>query len=146
MNKYKQILPAVAAAIFNNKGEILLQKRKDVNKWCIISGHVEFGETIEEAILREIEEETNMKAGIVRFIGIYSSPESQTYNYADRDVQYITSYFEATLPDNIDLYYSNHETMELKFFKTDNIPVELALINSNWLADALCRGPKVFIR
>ncbi len=146
MNKHKQILPAVAAAIFNNKGEILLQKRKDVNKWCIISGHVEFGETIEEAILREIEEETNMKAGIVRFIGVYSSPESQTYNYTDRDVQYVTSYFEATISDAIDLNYSNNETQELKFFKTNNIPPELALINSNWLADALCKEPKVFIR
>ena len=80
----KQILPAVAAAIFNDNGEILLQKRKDVNKWCIISGHVEFGETIEEAILREIEEETNTKAKIIRFIGVYSSPGSQTYLYGDR--------------------------------------------------------------
>lgn len=45
-----QILPAVAAAIFNDKGEVLLQRRRDVNQWCIISGHVEFGETVEEAI------------------------------------------------------------------------------------------------
>jgi 8-oxo-dGTP pyrophosphatase MutT (NUDIX family) len=59
MGTTKQILPAVAAVIFNDNGEVLLQKRKDVNKWCIISGHVEFGETIEAAILREIEEETN---------------------------------------------------------------------------------------
>jgi 8-oxo-dGTP diphosphatase len=92
MDTTKQILPAVAAAIFNDKGEVLLQKRKDVNKWCIISGHVEFGETIEAAILREIEEETNTKANIVRFIGVYSSPNSQTYNYKDRIVQYITSF------------------------------------------------------
>jgi len=50
MHHPQQILPAVAAAIFNDKGEILLQKRKDVSQWCIISGHVEFGETIEAAI------------------------------------------------------------------------------------------------
>jgi 8-oxo-dGTP diphosphatase len=90
MDTTKQILPAVAAVIFNDNGEVLLQKRKDVNKWCIISGHVEFGETIEAAILREIEEETNTKANIVRLIGVYSSPSSQTYNYNDRTVQYIT--------------------------------------------------------
>lgn len=74
MQTTRQILPAVAAAIFNDKGEVLLQKRKDVNQWCIISGHVEFDETIEEAMLREIEEETNTKARIIRFIGVYSSP------------------------------------------------------------------------
>ena len=141
-----QILPAVAAAIFNEQGEILLQKRKDVNKWCIISGHVEFGETIEEAILREIEEETSTKARLVRFIGVYSSPASQTYVYRDRTVQYITSYFEAKLTGIVPLDFSNSETQELRFFPADNIPEDLALLNANWLQDALNRKETVFIR
>lgn len=146
MNTTKQILPAVAAAIFNDKGEVLLQKRKDVNKWCIISGHVEFGETVEAAILREIEEETNSKAVIVRFIGIYSSPTSQTYHYQDKTVQYITSYFEAKLTNPINTNYSNTETLELKFFHPENLPKDFALINANWLTDALHRDNTVFIR
>ena len=146
MNTTKQILPAVAAAIFNDKGEVLLQKRKDVNKWCIISGHVEFGETIEAAVLREIEEETNTKANIVRLIGVYSSPSSQTYNYNDRTVQYITSYFEAKLTNAISPNFSNNETQELKFFKIDNLPNDFALINSNWLTDALNKEETVFVR
>ena len=146
MDTTKQILPAVAAAIFNDKGEVLLQKRKDVNKWCIISGHIEFGETIEAAILREIEEETNIKANIVRFIGVYSSPSSQTYSYKDRTVQYITSYFEAKLTNAISPNFSNNETQELKFFKPDNLPNDFALINSNWLADALNKEETVFVR
>ena len=146
MKTNNQILPAVAAAIFNDRGEVLLQKRKDVNKWCIISGHVEFGETVEEAILREIEEETSIKASIVRFIGVYSSPGSQTYIYKDRTVQYITSYFEARLADTIPPGFSNNETQELKFFTPEAIPSELALINSNWLSDALSRKETVFIR
>src|SRR5687767_13917277 len=97
----KEIRPAVAAVIFNERGEVLLQKRRDVNKWCIISGHVEFGESVEEAMLREISEETNTRANIVRLIGVYSSPQSQTYTYADRTVQYVTSYFEARLGTDI---------------------------------------------
>jgi ADP-ribose pyrophosphatase YjhB (NUDIX family) len=123
-----------------------LQKRKDVDKWCIISGHVEFGETIEAAILREIEEETNSKATISRFIGVYSSPESQTYNYNGRTVQYITSYFEAKLTGAIAPGFSNNETAELKFFNVNNIPFHFALVNSNWLADALNKTTAVFIR
>ena len=142
----KQILPAVAAAIFNNNGEILLQKRKDVNKWCVISGHVEFGETIENAILREIEEETNVKATIVRLIGVYSSPGSQTYFYRNKTVQYITSYFEAKLTETICPNFSNNETRELKFFNPKSIPGDLALINSNWLTDALSKRAIAFIR
>jgi ADP-ribose pyrophosphatase YjhB (NUDIX family) len=142
----KQILPAVAAAIFNDNDEILLQKRRDINKWCIISGHVEFGETIENAILREIKEETNINANIVRFIGLYSSPASQTYFYKDKTVQYITAYFEAKLEGEICSGFSNNETQELKFFKPEDIPEDLALINTNWLSDALSKGEMVFIR
>jgi len=145
-SKREQILPAVAAAIFNDKGEILLQKRRDVNKWCVISGHVEFGETIENAILREIEEETTVKANIVRLIGIYSSPASQTYVYDDRTVQYITSYFEAKLLGEINSDYSNAETQELKFFKLEDIPKDLAQLNSNWLKDAVNKKETVFVR
>ena len=146
MNATTQILPAVAAIIFNEAGEVLLQKRKDVNQWCIISGHVEFGETIENAILREIEEETNVKATIVRLIGVYSSPGSQTYFYRNKTVQYITSYFEAKLTETICANFSNNETRELKFFNPENIPDDLALINSNWLTDALSKGKIAFIR
>jgi ADP-ribose pyrophosphatase YjhB (NUDIX family) len=146
MNKTKQILPAVAAAIFNERGEVLLQKRKDVKKWCIISGHVEFGETIEGAILREIEEETNVKANIVRLIGIYSLPASQTYNYEDRTVQYITSYFEARLINMFNPDYSNNETQQLKFFQLQNLPNDFALINPYWLTDALNKEGAVFVR
>jgi 8-oxo-dGTP diphosphatase len=141
-----QILPAVAAAIFNEQGEILLQKRKDVNQWCIISGHVEFGETIEQAILREIEEETNSSAHIIRFIGVYSSPSSQTYTYNERRVQYVTSYFEAKLTTGIAEGFSNDETQELKFFSTDQLPLEFATINPYWLSDALNKDSSVFIR
>ncbi|MGG9963482.1 NUDIX domain-containing protein [Ferruginibacter sp. SUN106] len=146
MNQPQQILPAVAAAIFNDKGEILLQKRKDVNQWCIISGHVEFGETIEAAILREIEEETDTKANITRFIGVYSSPASQTYQYKDRTVQYITSYFEAKLDGTIAPDFSNNETAALQFFKVEDIPGNLALINPHWLNDALNKTSAIFIR
>lgn len=144
--KAQQILPAVAAAIFNQKGEVLLQKRKDVNKWCVISGHVEFGETIEHAILREIKEETNTEATIVRLIGIYSSPHSQTYYYPDKTVQYVTSYFEVKLNNDPDPHYSNNETQELCFFDPARIPDDMAQINDNWLQDALDKTTATFMR
>jgi hypothetical protein len=38
VTKFK--LPAVAAAIFNSKSEILLQMRKDINKWCVLAGAI----------------------------------------------------------------------------------------------------------
>ena len=141
-----QILPAIAVAIFNDKGQILLQKRRDVGKWCVISGHVEFGETLEAAALREILEETTVKASVKRLIGIYSSPQSQTYHYPGRKVQYITSYFEAVLHSDIPPNYSNNETQQLKFFSPGATPADLAQIHPCWLKDALEKSSHVFVR
>lgn len=139
----QEILPAVAAVIFNQQGQVLLQRRKDVNRWGIISGHVEFGESVAEAVLREIREETDFHATITRFIGIYSSPHSQTYQYSDRTVQYVTSYFEATLHGEIVPGFANAETAELKYFPVDALPEDLAQVNPYWLRDALApqHGP-----
>lgn len=145
MKQERQILPAVAAAIFNDKGEVLLQRRRDVNQWCIISGHVEFGESVEQAIIREIVEETSAKAEIKRLIGVYSSPESQTYHYKGKTIHYITSYFEARLEQEIPADYSKEETYELKFFSVDQLPENLALMNPYWLNDAMIKN-KVFMR
>ena len=137
MNTSKHILPAVAAIVFNEKGEVLLQRRRDVDQWCVISGNVEFGETVEEAIIREIEEETGLSAQVKRFIGVYSAPPYQTYSYKDKVVQYVTCYFEAELNTHGVDTYSNNETKELKFFPIDQVPAEMAMINPYWLKDAL---------
>ena len=145
MNTQKFILPAVAAAIFKEKGEILLQRRKDVNKWCIPSGHVEFGESVEEAILREIKEEIGVTAEIRRLIGVYSSPASQTYTYGEKVVQYVTSYFEVSLTKALPANYSNEEIHELKFFSPHRLPQNMALMNASWLDDALVKD-QVFMR
>ncbi len=52
----------VGAIIENKDGKILLTKSpKWSNKWVMPGGHVDFGETISEAIIREAEEETGLK-------------------------------------------------------------------------------------
>ena len=53
--------PTVGALIFNPEGELLLVKsHKWKNKYVVPGGHVELGETLEEALLREIKEETGL--------------------------------------------------------------------------------------
>ena len=146
MNNKQEILPAVAAIIFNQQGEVLLQRRKDVNQWGLISGHVEFGESITDAILREVREETDNEGSISRFIGIYSAPASQTYYYNNRTVQYVTSYFEVNLRGAIAPGFCNEETAELRYFAPDALPKTMAQVNQYWLQDALDRNAGPFMR
>lgn len=141
-----EILPAVSAIIFNKQGDVLLQRRKDTGKWCIISGHVEFGETIEQAIVREIQEELGVAGLVKRLIGVYSSPAYTTYYYPNRTVQYVVTYFEVELLGEIEEGLANAETAAIEFFDPENLPYDLDLVNPNWLADALHARPEAFIR
>lgn len=56
----------VGTYIINNKNEVLLfQSPKWNNEWTISGGHIEIGETIEEATKREVKEETNLDIELI---------------------------------------------------------------------------------
>ncbi|MGI4871157.1 MAG: NUDIX domain-containing protein [Janthinobacterium lividum] len=140
------IVPAVAAVILNAQGHVLLQKRRDVQQWGLLGGHVEFGESVEQAICREILEETGSPVRITRLIGVYSEPQSQTYTYATRTVHYVTTYFEGTLLQEPAAGFLNEETVALRYFPVQELPAELAALHPFWLSDALARQASAFIR
>ena len=68
------------AVVFDSAGRLLLIKRKSPpfqGRYALPGGFVEYGETVEEAALRELKEETGITAKMQHLVGIYS--------HADRD-------------------------------------------------------------
>ncbi|RLC45767.1 MAG: hypothetical protein DRI23_13090 [Candidatus Cloacimonadota bacterium] len=57
----------------NNK-IVLIERKNPPFGWALPGGFVDWQETVEEAVKREVEEETNIKAKRIKFFGIYSSP------------------------------------------------------------------------
>ena len=59
-------------------GKILLIKRGNPpykGCWALPGGFVEYGETTENAVVREVEEETGLICRIVKIVGVYSAPD-----------------------------------------------------------------------
>jgi 8-oxo-dGTP diphosphatase len=58
-------------------GDIVLIKRGHepfAGQWAIPGGFVEYGETVEEAAVREANEETGLDIRLEKLVGVYSDP------------------------------------------------------------------------
>ena len=73
----KQLHPVIHLHIFNDNGDLYLQKRsmaKDIQpgKWdTAVGGHIDYGETVEEALHREVREELGITEFTPEFITSY---------------------------------------------------------------------------
>ena len=76
----KRPIPTVGALIYNTKNKALMIKtHKWSGKWGIPGGKIEYGETSEEALRREISEETNLNISNIKFVLSQDSIESDEF-------------------------------------------------------------------
>ncbi|MBO0888276.1 NUDIX domain-containing protein [Candidatus Bathyarchaeota archaeon] len=61
--------PTVGALIVNTEGKILLAKsHKWFDKYTLPGGHIEIGETMEDAVKREVKEEVGLDVEVIEFL------------------------------------------------------------------------------
>jgi ADP-ribose pyrophosphatase YjhB (NUDIX family) len=66
-------MPAIGATIaIIHDDRILLTMRNDFEVWCLPGGHVDEGETLAQAAVREAREETGLEVELMRLVGVYS--------------------------------------------------------------------------
>lgn len=76
-NGSKRLHPVVHLHVFNSKGELFLQHRpawKDIqpDKWdTACGGHIDYGESVDKALQREVKEELGMTDYEPKFINRY---------------------------------------------------------------------------
>jgi ADP-ribose pyrophosphatase YjhB (NUDIX family) len=72
---YKNPLTAVDILIeIDSKGIILIKRKNPPFGWAIPGGFVEYGESLEEASVREAKEETNLEVRLIKQFHTYSDP------------------------------------------------------------------------
>ena len=122
-----------SACIVNNEGKILLQKRGDFeNAWGFPGGALELGESAEEALVREVKEETGLTVKAERLIGVYTK---YFLEYPNHDKAQLIVFFFLCKITGGELYIDNQETIDLQFFEPTQAPKLFNQQNDDALRD-----------
>jgi 8-oxo-dGTP pyrophosphatase MutT (NUDIX family) len=118
------MMPAVAAIIFNEQGEVLLQLRSDNRLWALPGGAIEPGEEPAEAVIREVYEETGLRVLPERISGVYGGKTGLTQYPNGDQVAIIAITFVCRVVGG-KLRVDDDETLELRYFPVDQLPANV---------------------
>ena len=131
MTKPKRPWVAVDCVVWYGNGIVLVRRKNPPFKgyWALPGGFVEYGETVEEAVVREVLEETGLKVNLVGLVGVYSKP--------DRDPRWhiiSIAYFAKAVGG---MLKASSDAAEAKVFNVRNLPRKLAFDHDIIIRDAL---------
>jgi 8-oxo-dGTP diphosphatase len=116
---------SVYGILFNEtRSEVLLIKRRDIPVWVLPGGGLEAGESAEEAVVREVLEETGYHSSIVRKIAEYVPVNKMTK---------LTHFFECCIVGGA--MRTGAETKDVCFFPLNALP-DLPPPYEGWIRDA----------
>jgi 8-oxo-dGTP diphosphatase len=124
---------AVSAIIFE-QGRVLLAQRRDIDWWNLPGGGMELGETVDEAVVREVLEETGLKVEIVRLVGVYSKPQKAELVLA----------FSCMVTGGT--AHETEETRACRYFAPRDLPSNTLPKHRQRIEDALLNQPEAILR
>ena len=115
----------VGVIVLDSRGWILLEKRSDCGMWGLPGGKIEPGESVTEAAVREVKEETGLNVEITRLLGVYSEPESHIVTFLDNgDVVHLVDILLEAKIRSGELSISS-ESEALHFFNPTALPSDI---------------------
>ena len=110
-------------------GQIILIRRKNPpfqGSYALPGGFVDYGEMVEDAIVREFKEETGLDAEVKQLVGIYSEPGRDPRGHT------ISAVFELEITGGT--LAAGDDAAEVETFEFDKLP-ELAFDHSKIISD-----------
>lgn len=107
---------AVDGAVVHNGRILLIKRRKEPFKgqWALPGGFIERNESPEEAVKREVAEETGIEVEVVKMLGILGHP--------DRDPRGVLSIVYLCKPLSTNISPNKEEVEGVKWFDISNPP------------------------
>jgi 8-oxo-dGTP diphosphatase len=112
-------------AVIEDQSKVLLARRRDIGWWNLPGGGMEPGETVDDALRREIREEVGIEVHIDYLVGVYSKPQKSEV------VLTFLCHPASGTPGTSD------EVSEVGWFPTDALPEPLLPKHRQRLHDAL---------
>ncbi|MDD5111209.1 MAG: NUDIX hydrolase [Candidatus Altiarchaeota archaeon] len=113
-----------------DRGRVVLIKRRFppfAGSWALPGGFVDAGESVEQAVVREVFEETSLKARVVRLVGVYSKP--------NRDPRRHTVSVCFLCKRKSGVLNAGSDSKEACWFRLDELP-KLAFDHADMIRDA----------
>jgi 8-oxo-dGTP diphosphatase len=108
-------------------GGVVLVKRKNPPRgWALPGGYVDYGETLEQAAIREALEETGLRVELRRQLHTYSDPRRDPRRHT------VTTVYVARARGTV---RAGDDAAQVKVFSWDEVPDQLAFDHAQILSD-----------
>lgn len=129
LTRFSFPLLTVDALIRNAAGEILLIKRRNPPPgWALPGGFVDYGETVEQAVMREVREETGLHLTELAQFRAYSDPRRDPRHHI------VTLVFSAHATGQL---AAGDDAADARFFPSDALPEDMAADHGTIIRDYL---------
>lgn len=124
---YQNPIPTVDIIIeIEPKGIVLIKRKNPPYGWALPGGFVDYGESLEEAALREAKEETSLNVQLIKQFHTYSDPHRDPRHHS------ISTVFIARAKG---IPKAKDDALEIGVFNESNLPDEIAFDHREILKD-----------
>lgn len=128
VRQYRNPFPTVDIIIEISGGIVLIERKNAPFGWALPGGFVDYGESLEDAAVREAREETSLEISKLRLVGCYSDP------LRDERLHTISTVFAA---EGQGKAKAADDAANLEIFTFDMLPRTLCFDHNKILADYL---------
>lgn len=123
---YKNPIPTVDIIIEIDDKIVLIERKNEPHGWALPGGFVDYGESLEDAGVREAKEETNLDVELIKQLHTYSDP------LRDKRMHTITTVFIATGTGTLK---AQDDAKNAKLFTKETLPSPLCFDHEKILED-----------